>query len=180
MRKELITLDRCKADIASEYKGAMIAISFVACFVVAIPLMTWLEYGAELLLYLEFALASVIIIWSVSYLLRTRGAAREDSFCIVCDSLSDKKEIKLGKRGDERITYVLVFSEGRTYEIPEKCYRWQEKKISAKKLSSTCEVGDEFYLICTKEKGGEVLAVYNKRHFELSGELSARVVKQEY
>ena len=175
MKKELLTVEKVKIDLGDALKKYIFFVGFVILFCGGFAFSSYAEDGMTSITIMLFCLLAGLIIYGACFIVKIRKKAKGD-FLIVTDVLSEKCEERLGRRGDIINSYYLKFSEFGKYEIPNNSYRWK-KKVSAEKLYSTCTEGDEFWLVTENDKKGEILAVYNKKYFELSGELSARVSK---
>ncbi|MBE6586948.1 MAG: hypothetical protein E7647_00875 [Ruminococcaceae bacterium] len=173
MGKELLTAKNVKRDLGDLVVRYVWFFAFAAVFCTLIAVMGYLEYGFTSITQITLGLDAVVILYSVFYILKLRKSSKGE-FIIVTDRLSEKSDGPIGRYDTQ---YVLKFSEYGRYEIPNSVYRWK-KKVSAEKLYSCCTEGDGFYLVVGKDGKGEILAVYNKKHFELSGELSVTVKAQ--
>ena len=169
MEKELLTVEKVKTDLGNALKKYLFFFGFAILFLGGVAYSSYAEVGMNSTTIAIFCLLLVLTIYGVYYILKIRKKAEGD-FLIVSDVLSKKCIYYLGRSENIIDTYHLKFSECGKYEIPNYSYRWK-KKVSAEKLFSTCTEGDEFWLVTDNGKKGEILAVYNKKYFELSGEL---------
>ena len=175
MKKELLIVEKVKIDLGDAFKKYLFFFGFVILFCGGLAYMSYSDVGMTSTTIMILCLLVGMTIYGACFILKIRKKAKGD-FLIVTDVLFEKCEERLGRRGDIINSYYLKFSEFGKYEIPNNSYRWK-KKVSAEKLFSTCTEGDEFWLVTENDKKGEILAVYNKKYFELSGELNMRVTR---
>lgn len=174
MKKEILTVERCRKDIRHTANYNIFVMLGVIVVFALMVYSSYCENGMTPVLYILAGLEGVLVFWLLQYSVRYRKLFSYDNLFIVTDVLTEKKGRTLGQTGPDK--YMLTFSKYGRYEIPPANYRWHSKRISDERLYSHCLEGDKFYLVLDKGKSGEIIAVYNKRHFDLSGELSAKLI----
>ena len=176
MEKEILSMQLIQYELRGSVRSALITAAIFAPLsvllawpVVKVIILT--DFWYRTLLLAVFPIGFFFIaVSALCSAYKWHGLMNSPEKLLVKDWLvsMERKEITGGRSRPHGVYWYLYFENYGKYQISEEEYLWSDLywRYKAEDVYCSSAIGDEFYLVLTKPRKGDILLIYNTKLFE--------------